>query len=82
MLRMGKETKQSPQAVLDKAAAFFGPAGLGLTLHQRSEEFVAFQGGGGYVTVTATRTAEDDRTTVDLESREWDYPVRQFLGEI
>jgi len=58
------------------------PAGLGLTLHQRSEEFVAFQGGGGYVTVTATRTAEDDRTTVDLESREWDYPVRQFLGEI
>jgi len=82
MLRLGKETKQSPQEVLDKAVAFFGPDGLGLALRQRSEQSVAFQGGGGYVSVTARRTAEGEPTAVDLESREWDYPVRQFLGEI
>ena len=82
MVRLGKESRQSPQDVLEKAVAFFGPGGLGLAVQQRSEQSVSFEGSGGYVTITASRTEKGDRTEVDIESREWDYQAQQFLGKI
>jgi hypothetical protein len=81
MVRLGKETKQTPQEVLDKAVAFFGPGGAGLTLQQRSDQSVILEGGGGSVIVTASQT-RGDRTEVDIVSREWDHQARQFLGSI
>jgi hypothetical protein len=81
MVRLGKETRQTPQEVLEKAVAFFGPGGVGLTLQQRSDQSVAFEGGGGSVTVTASQTA-GDRTEVEIVSREWDHQARRFLGKI
>jgi hypothetical protein len=81
MVRLGKETKQTPQDVLDRAVTFFGPGGLGLTLQQRSDQSVAFEGGGGSIVVTASPTG-GGRTEVDIVSREWDHQAQQFLGRI
>ena len=71
----GKETKQSPQAVLDKATAFFGPDGLGLTLHQRSEGFVAFQGGGA-----AGRSPRADRRCAEQDRHRAEYSPRECIA--
>jgi hypothetical protein len=41
---------------------------------------VYFEGGGGHVLVTATEG--DTKTKVELETREWDYQVEQFMNQI
>jgi hypothetical protein len=38
-----------------------------------------FKGGGGYVAITAQ---PGDKTTLELETREWDRAVRQFMAEV
>ncbi|HEX6383646.1 MAG TPA: hypothetical protein VF177_03150 [Anaerolineae bacterium] len=80
MLRMGAETSRSPQDVVQAAAQFFGPDGTGLTLVQRSDDAVRFEGGGGYVSVQAR--PKDGGAELDIETREWEYQVRQFLTQI
>lgn len=80
MARYSKQSKLQPEEVLRRAADFFG-AGLGLTVAERTECCLSFEGGGGHVTVSAAR-CEPDRTDVDLETREWDYQVKKFMEEI
>ena len=46
----------------------------------RSQCCVYFEGGGGFVRVTASK--REKRTGVELETREWDYQVKQFMQEI
>jgi hypothetical protein len=41
---------------------------------------VTFIGGGGHVTVTVG--TEENKTVVELETREWDYHVQQFMHDI
>lgn len=80
MVRLGKKTKQTPQEVLDQAETFFGPENVGLELRQRDAQSVIFEGGGGYITITAMQS--EGQTDVNIESREWDYQARQFLGKL
>lgn len=80
MLRIGKKTADSPAVVLQKAIAFFETNG-GLALERQSPTMVYFIGGGGHVQVTAEPT-EADKTEVDIQTREWDYDVKQFLKEL
>lgn len=40
---------------------------------------VCFEGGGGHVTVVA---CENEETEIEIETREWDYQVKKFLGKI
>ena len=82
LLRMGKETKQSPQEVLKKAIAFFGEGGVGLELVQQQPNAVQFTGGGGHVQVTVSPTADGQKTDVDLQTRDWEYDVKRFLQEL
>jgi hypothetical protein len=58
MARYGKESKLSPDKVMEKALEFFGPDGF----------VQVCEGGKG--------------SEVDLETREWDYQVKQFMGKI
>jgi hypothetical protein len=74
------ETKRTPEQVIEMAEAHFGEGGLGLDAAEQNPCCVYFEGGGGYVSVTAS--VGEDRTTVDLETREWDYPVRQFMRAV
>jgi hypothetical protein len=78
-LRYEVTTKLTPQEALARAIAYFGPGGQGLEITTKGDLYLVFQGGGGYVTITAQPR---DETTLDLETREWDRAVRQFMAEV
>ncbi len=80
MPRYSVKTKLSPEESIEKASAFFGEGGLGLEGSEQGPCCMAFEGGGGHVMVTAS--AEDNETTVELETREWDYHVKRFMRKI
>jgi hypothetical protein len=81
MLRIGTRTKLSPEATIERAIAFFGPdGGLGLKVNDRTADSVCFTDVNGGVDVYAC--AEEDGTSVDLVSREWDGQVKEFIGKI
>lgn len=80
MLRMGKETKHTPQEVLTKAEDFFGPDGTGLKITSRGPHAMQFTGGGGFVLVQVEPKGEGSE--IDIQTREWDYDVKRFLRKI
>jgi hypothetical protein len=80
MARYGKESKQSPAQVMKKALEFFGPGGLGLEIKEEGEGCASLEGGGGHVFVQVCEKGRGSE--VDLETREWDYQVKQFMGKI
>jgi hypothetical protein len=80
MIHLGKESKLSPTKVLERAIEFFGPDGIGLEVKEQDEGCARFEGGGGYVFVQVCE--KEKGTEVDLESREWEYQVKQFMGKI
>jgi hypothetical protein len=80
MARYSVETKRSPEGAVEMAAAYFGEAGLGLEATEKGPCCVYFEGGGGHVYVTAF--TGDKGTTVELETREWDYHVKQFMHQV
>jgi hypothetical protein len=80
MLKLNVRTKLKPDEVVKKALGFFGPGGYGLKVTDQSDTCAYFEGGGGGIEVT---TCTDDKgTSVDLETREWEYQVKEFAGKI
>lgn len=79
MARYAVKTELSPEETIDEVVRFFEGA-IGLTLEERSECCVYLTGGGGHVSVTATDTEGD--TTAEIETREWDTQVREFMRRI
>jgi hypothetical protein len=80
VIRLGAKTRKDPVTILDQALEFFGPQGLGLEVNRRTADSVYFTGSGGFVQVTVKE--EDGGTDVDIQSQEWDYDAKQFLGKI
>lgn len=80
MLNITKQTRLSPEEVLKRAVKFFGPDGVGLEVRDECETDARFEGGGGYVYVEVCESG--GATEVTVESREWDYQVRQFLNTL
>ena len=80
MIHITKETTLPVDDVLERASNFFGSQGLGLEEKDRNSCCIAFDGGGGYVSITVAEAG--DKRDVDVESREWDYQVKEFLGTI
>jgi len=78
-MRYEVTTTLTPREALERAAVHFGPRGEGLDISGRDECCITFQGGGGYVTVTAQPGEE---TTLELETREWDRAVQQFMQQV
>ncbi|MFP4343973.1 MAG: hypothetical protein ACLFU8_04690 [Anaerolineales bacterium] len=79
-MRYSIETDLSPSEALERLETYFGEQGLGLTLQQESACCMRLEGGGGHVQATVVQ--QDDQTVIDLETREWDYHVRQFMVEV
>ena len=79
-MRYEVTTKLSPQQALAYAKDYFGPQGVGLEVIDEEETSVTLQGGGGHVSVVAC--PGEKKTTLELETREWDYPVRQFMQRV
>ncbi len=74
-MRYETTTKLAPDAVLDRAEQFFAKD-YGLTVRMRGDKEIGFEGGGGHVAVTVV---SENPTTLDLETREWDNPVLEFM---
>lgn len=76
MLSLETHTKKSPEAITGKLKSYFGDKGIGLSITNDCEGLLTFEGGGGYVTAKLCR---DGRyTRVNLETREWEIPVKRF----
>jgi hypothetical protein len=80
MLKLNVRTKSKPEEVVKKALEFFGPGGYGLKITEQSDTCAFFEGGGGGIDVTAC--SDDKETSVDLETREWEYQVEEFARKI
>jgi hypothetical protein len=79
-MRYQVSTELTPQEALQQAIAHFGPGGVGLQITSQTLFGVVLQGGGGYVAITVQPGHE--QTVLELETREWDYPVRQFMAQV
>ncbi|MEJ2169873.1 MAG: hypothetical protein P8X90_30595, partial [Desulfobacterales bacterium] len=80
MIRVAKQTRLSPEEIIERASKYFGKGGEELTEMQRNSCCISFDGVGGYVTVSVTD--EDKHRTVDVESREFEYQAKQFLTRL
>ena len=80
IMRYEVTTTLSPQAAIAYAKNYFGPQGVGLEVIDEQTASVTLIGGGGHVSVVAC--SGEKKTTLELETREWDYPVRQFMHEV
>ena len=80
MIRMSVKTKLNPEEVVKRALNFFGPGGYGMEVKTEATGYVCLEGGGGLVEVIAS--AEAKGASVELVSREWDYQLKEFLGNI
>ena len=80
MLKIETKTKLNPEEAIKEAVAFFGPGGYGLEVKNEAPDCASFEGSGGGVSVFAC--AGEKETSVELESREWDNQVKEFIGKI
>jgi hypothetical protein len=80
MIRMAAKTKLSPQEIVKRAVAFFGPGGYGLEVKEQTSDYACFEGGGGSIEIVTS--AEKKGASVELVSQEWDYQVKEFLRTI
>jgi hypothetical protein len=80
MIRISNSTRLKPAEILDRAAKFFGPDGLGLQETERGDCCISFGGTDGYISVRLVE--ESGRRAVDVESREYEYHAKQFLKRL
>lgn len=80
MIRISNSTRRKPAEILELAAKFFGPDGLGLEETERGDCCISFGGADGYVSVRLVE--ESNRRAVDVESREYEYHAKQFLKRL
>lgn len=76
-MRYQIRTERPSQEVLEEAMAHFCSQGVGLEVESQNMLGVVFRG-GGYVAITTHPDGE--ATVIELETREWDFPVRQFMA--
>ena len=80
MLRLEVMTKLSPEKAIERAVAFFGPEGYGLEVKENYKNHAYFEGGGGGVTISTS--IKDEKTAVEVVSKEWDFQVQEFTEKI
>jgi len=80
MIRITRQTRLKPAAIIDRASDYFGEGGEGLEEKDRSLCCISFEGAGGYVAVTVVD--EDNHRLIDVETREFEYQVKRFLEKL
>ena len=80
MLRISKKSQLDSGEILAKASRFFGKGGEGLDETESGPYCISFSGAGGYVTVTVSE--KTNQREVDVETREFEYQAKQFLGSM
>jgi hypothetical protein len=79
MIRLGIKTKLNPEKSIEKAREFFGEKGL--EAKDKGANCVYFEGGGGYIEVTA-RAEEKGGSSVDMQATEMEQEVKEFASKI
>lgn len=77
-MRYETTTKLAPDEALATAERFFAGA-FGLAVRTRGPQMIGFAGGGGHVTISVVG---EHPTTLELETREWDAAVMEFMGKL
>jgi hypothetical protein len=77
-MRYETTTKLEPAEALQRAEQFFAGQ-FGLTMRRHDPRAIGFEGGGGHVVVAVTG---ERPTTLDLQTREWDEPVQEFMQQL
>lgn len=77
-MRYSVETSLAPEAVIKEALAYLRD-GLGLKVVSNEENTLCLEGGGGHVTLTVCPGV---KTAVEIETREWDRAVTEFMSKI
>lgn len=77
VIKIAKQTRSTPEEVIDRASKFFGKGGAGLEEKDRNPCCVSFEGGGGYVSISIYD--EEKHRMVEVESREYEYQAKRFL---
>lgn len=72
------KTNLKCEDIYDKAEDYFN-VNLGLE-GSKDENCRSYVGGGGHVKLSCCK--KDDKTVVEIETREWDRVVKKFLKEI
>jgi hypothetical protein len=75
-MRYETTTSLAPDAALAAAERFFA-GGFGLAVRLRGPQTLGFEGGGGHVAVLS-----EHPTTLEIETREWDTPVTEFIEDL
>lgn len=73
-----RKTKKECKKIFEKANEFF-ETDLGLEGNKEGE-CVSYGGGGGHVKLSCCK--EDNKSVVEIETREWDRQVKKFLKKI
>ncbi len=73
-----KKTKLECKKVFDKADEFFNQD-WGLE-SSKDEECANYTGGGGHIKISCCQ--DENKRTVNIETREWDRQVKDFLKKI
>jgi hypothetical protein len=79
MLKLEVKTRLPEEQVKQRIKAFFKDS-YGLNVTSEAADCVTFEGGGGFVTAALRRDANETR--IELETREWEEPVKQFAREL
>jgi hypothetical protein len=77
-MRYEVRTYMTSAEVTQAAIEFFG-VDLALELQSQAFDALHFVGGGGHVTLTLK---DEDPLTAELETREWDAQVEEFMQRI
>jgi hypothetical protein len=77
-MRYEVQTYMTSQEVIETAISFFG-VDLDLELQSQAYDALYFVGGGGHVTLTLR---DENPMSVEIETREWDAQVEEFMARI
>lgn len=80
MISLVVKTSESPQKVIDIAVRYFGPNGLNMKIEEQNPESVLFVKDNGNVEIVARK--EDNTTSVEIVSREWEHQATEFTRRI
>lgn len=82
-MRYGAESKLPPEKVIDLAVKHFESTSGGLKITSKTDNSLCLKGTDGYVTISACKSdLKGKKSHIELESREYDGQVTEFLRSL
>lgn len=78
-LSLETKSKYSSEEIMQMAVDYFTTQ-YGLEVRSRADCCLELEGGGGYVSINTV--PKEGYTLVELEGREWSFPLKAFMKKI